>query len=222
MKRKGKVFSFKYLMYDIIKITGAIGLILYRPKHLYLDKKQKKIKGGAIISSNHVSLSDPISIMMGIWYRRLHMVAMDELVTNKLRKLVFTKWFLCIPISRTNFSMSSFKKIVDVLNDKRAVVIFPEGHVNVDEKGIQAFKSGMIMMALKSGTPIVPVYLKRRKNFFSRVVIAVGTPINISDYAVNGVVNLQGIERANQDIQNQEKELEKLVYKKERSKHGQK
>jgi len=215
-KKKSRLFSFRYLMHDIIRITASIGLIWYRPKHLYLDKKYKKIRKGAIVSSNHISLEDPIRLMMGIWYRRLHMVAMDELFGTGFRRHMFKTWFQCIPISRENFSMSSFKEIVEHLDHNEVVIIFPEGRVNTDPKGIKAFKSGMLMMALKSDVPIVPVYLKRKKHFYSRVVIAIGTPIYVKNYNTNGVTTIQDFDRAIEDIQKMEKELENLCYQKEK------
>lgn len=214
-KKRSRWLRLSYFMHDLIRITAAPGLLWYRPKHLYLDKKYKKIWGGAVITSNHVSLEDPLCLMMGIWYRRLHMVAMDELFGKGFRRHMFHNWFQCIPISRTNFSMGSFKEIVEHLDHNEAVIIFPEGHVNTNEKGLETFKSGMLMMALKSDVPVVPVYLKRKKHRYSRVVIAIGTPIYMKNYTTNGVTTLNDIQRANEDIIKMEKQLEELVYKNE-------
>ena len=54
-KRKGKIFSFKYFLYDFIKWSAALPtLLIMRPKAYYLTKEAKKmIKGANFIISNH-------------------------------------------------------------------------------------------------------------------------------------------------------------------------
>ena len=38
----------------------------------------------------------------------------------------------------------------------------------------------MTLIAVKSGKPIVPLYIKKRKNIFQRLVFMVGEPIDVS------------------------------------------
>ena len=208
--KKSKTFSFKYLAYDIMRILGAPGLLFFRPKKYYISEKAKKhIKGGTLIISNHISIHDPMYLMHGIWYRRLRFVAMSELFASKFSRWLFTNIFLCIEIDRNNFNIMTFKEIVSHLQAGEAVAMFPEGHVNADEKGTQTFKSGMTVMALRSGCPIVPVYIKRRKHWYSRLVFAIGEPINVKDFC-EGVPNINDVNRATEYLQEQEKKLAEL------------
>ena len=215
--KKNKIFSFKYLLHDFVRITGIPGLIWFRPKKIYISERaKKKHKGGVLFISNHNTLFDPMYIMLGIWYRRHHFVATKELFSNKFNKFLFTYPFICIPIDRENFSFLTFKEIVNHLQNGEAVTMFPEGKVNEEDSGINKFKSGMIMMALKGGVPIVPLYIKRRKNIFSRLVIGVGEAVDVNKIHGkndNSKPTLKDIDFLSEYLYEQEKRLEEIVEK---------
>ena len=208
--KKSKTFSFRYLVNDIMRFLGAPGLLFFRPKKYYISEKAKKhMKGGVLIVSNHISIHDPMYLMHGIWYRRLRFVAMSELFATKFSRWLFTKIFLCIEIDRNNFNVVDFKNIVGHLKAGEPVAIFPEGHVNMEEKGTQTFKSGMVVMALRSDCPIVPVYIKRRKHWYSRLVFGIGEPINVKDFC-EGTPNVNDVNKATLFLQEQEAKLAEL------------
>ena len=217
--KKAPAVSFRYFLYDFVRFTSAPGLLLFRPKKLYISPKAKqdiKTKGGALLISNHISMVDPMYLMFAIWRRRHHFIATKELFDGKFRKFLFTKAFLCILIDRDNFSMKTFKEIVLHLKQGEIVSMFPEGHVNFNEQGTNPFKSGMIVMALKSDCPIIPIYIKRRKHWYSRLIVAVGEAINSRDFAKGEIATLEEINNAAMYLQEQEKKLEELCdnYKK--------
>ena len=152
-----KIVSFKFIIFDLIKLlTIPLGLLWFRPKILYANKKEKiKPCGGAILISNHITFFDPVFLMVAIWYRRFHFIAMKSFFDTKFKNFIFTKFFMCIPIDRENTSMASFRTIVSHLKDDELVTMFPEGHINREEETILQFKSGMILMAMQSQKPII-------------------------------------------------------------------
>ena len=173
--KKSPLLSFKYLAYDFVKFTAAIpGVLWFRTKCLYeSDEAKKKIKGGAIVLGNHNGFVDPIYIMFSIWYRRHHFICTEDIYRFPLT------WFLCIPINRENTSFDSLRGIVDHLKAGDLVSIFPEGGVNHSDGTVAAFKSGMVLMAVQSGCPIIPVYVLKRKNVFERMRVAIGDPVDV-------------------------------------------
>ena len=58
-QRKAKLFSFKCFVMDFMRVSGALpGLLWLRPKIRYTTEKAKKrIRGGALVISNHTSFS---------------------------------------------------------------------------------------------------------------------------------------------------------------------
>lgn len=173
------MYSFWYFMHDFIKLTGAIPTLLYfRPKRIYVSEEaKKKIKGGAIVISNHIGMSDPICIQLGIWYRRHRFICKKEICESGYR--FWFRCFLSIPIDSGNFSMQTFKTIVDELQKGHLVSMFPEGQIYEGNGEMGAFKSGAVLMALQGKAPIVPVYLQKRKSAFSRQKIVIGEAVDI-------------------------------------------
>jgi 1-acyl-sn-glycerol-3-phosphate acyltransferase len=167
-----------YFYYDFVKITAALpGLIWFRTKKVYVsDKAKEKIRGGALLISNHSGDFDPIILMFGVWYRRHHFIATTDLFDTKLKRFMFEQCH-CIEIDKQNVSMQTFKKIVDHLQRDKVVSMFPEGHVTRNEE-VQKFKSGVVLMAVTAKKPIVPIYIKKRKSLWERQKVIIGEPID--------------------------------------------
>ena len=210
--KKTKTLSLKYLLYDFIRITAFPGVLWFRPKRLYASEEaKKKIQGGALMICNHMGRFDPMYLMMGVWYRRHHFIAAKELFRTDFTRKLFTKGFRCIEIDRENFGISTFKTIIEHLHDGELVSMFPEGRLNTAESGeLQAFKSGMILMAFKGGVPIIPVYLKKREHFYSRLVLAIGEPIELKNFTAGEKATLAEIAQATQYLHDQELLLEQI------------
>ena len=204
-----KIISFKFLIFDLIKIlTIPLGLLWFRPKIIYINKKEKiKPTGGAILISNHITFFDPVFLMVAIWYRRFHFIAMKSFFDTKFKNFIFTKCFMCIPIDRENTSLASFRNIVSHLKDDELITMFPEGHINREEETLLQFKSGMILMAMQSQKPIIPVFIKKRKTLFSRLIIGVGEPLYIDN---SKILNREEIDSYTQILYEEEKKLLEL------------
>ena len=169
-----------YIVYDFVRITAAIpGLLALRPKLVYENAgAKKKLRGGILLIANHAGFFDPVELMLSITSRRHHFVCIKDFFEgSRLKRWLFTQ-FHCIPIDRENFSMSSLRRITDELKAGHLVSMFPEGHV-VSEGGLGPFKSGMVLIALQSGCPILPVYLKPPRRFYNRLVVGVGEQIDV-------------------------------------------
>lgn len=224
-------FSFKYILHDFLRVTGApLGLIFYRPKNIYESEKAKKrIKGGALVVANHIGFLDPLHLMFGIWYRRHHFVAMKELFErSKFNAFLFKYAFLCISIDREKFGLKTFKEIVGHLKAGDLVTMFPEGRITEDNGGdFGDFKSGMILMALKGGVPIIPVYSARKTRFFERLKFVIGEPIDIVELQKKAGGNGKNFDKMTEYIREKEKILENIYFSKyppkdKKNKHGDK
>lgn len=208
--KKEKTKRKRYFFYDFVKVTAAIpGLLWFRPKRIYVNENaKKKIKGGALLISNHSSNIDPIILMFGIYYRRHHFIATKELFDTAFKRFLF-EGFHCIEIDRENFGMSIFRNIIDLLKADKLVSMFPEGHVTKNEE-VQKFKSGVVLMSVSAKKPIVPVYVKVRKSFWHRQYIVVGEPINPSE-ALQGMPSLSEMDKVAELLREKERELKVIA-----------
>lgn len=173
-----RAFSFRFLPHDIIMLLlFPPGLLWFRPRIVYENESaRRRIRGGALLISNHLGFFDPVYLHYLAWYRRQHFVCLKQFFDGPVWWLF--KIFLCIPIDKNNVSVSTFKEIVEHLKSDELVTLFPEGSVEHSSGELAAFKSGMILMALQSKKPIIPVYIHRRKHFYNRLTMCVGEPID--------------------------------------------
>ncbi len=207
VQKKAKLFSLRCLLMDLIRITGALpGLVWLRPKIRYTAKQAKKrLRGGVLVIANHTSFIDPASMMYVLWYRRLYFVCHQAFVETKAGPF-FRAAGCLIPINADNFSVGSFRSITESLRDGKAVTLFPEGHVNKGDEMLE-FKSGMVLISMQSKRPIVPVYLKPRRHWYSRLKAVVGEPVDITSLS-EGRPAFSKIQEVTALLKKREEELE--------------
>ena len=207
-KQKNKNRS--YFMYDFVKATAAIPVALWlRPRILYESADAKKrIQGGALVIANHIGFADPIALMAAIWYRRHHFICMKEF-EDKWNTKIFFSWFHCLPIDRENFDIDSFRQITEHLEDGKLVCMFPEGRINASDGDFAPFKAGMVLMALKSKSPIVPVYISPQKRWYNRATMVIGESVRV-DCADGKLPSFDDISKASERLREKEARLKEL------------
>ena len=180
-QNKAPLFSPKNIVIDFIRVTGAIPtLLLLRPKKIFMSEKAKeKIRGGALIIANHTEFIDPIYLMAVFWYRRHHFIASEEIMDSGAGG--FLRACGCIRIDRNNVTMSTMREITAKLKSGEVVSMFPQGRISEEDKAEAGFKSGMTLMAIRSGAPIIPAYIKPRKSFFSRLKVVIGERVSVTE-----------------------------------------
>ncbi len=197
----------RYLFYDFVKITAGLpGLVAFRPKLLYRGKKER-IRGGALIIANHFGFFDPIYLQYAVWYRRMRFVCLQSFFDSRAGWLFGAVH--CIPINRDNIGMDSIRTIIDSLKEDKLVALFPEGHVN-EQEGIDPFKSGMVLMAMQSDKPIIPVYIRPRKHWYERLVLAIGEGVNVKE-ACDNKTGMAAMEEVAAILKEKEEELKILA-----------
>ena len=174
-----------------VKITGwPLQLFYYRKKVYCLndDKSLRKIKGAALIISNHTSVYD-FPLMMYTFMGRTIRTLVAEIMYKHNRFLARLLFKIgAIKVDRDSYDFAFMSKMIDCLNKGQVGLIYPEARVpKEEEKGqMLEFKPSFVYVAMESGVPIIPIYtngiygrLKRQAKDRARVVI--GKPINVFD-----------------------------------------
>jgi 1-acyl-sn-glycerol-3-phosphate acyltransferase len=111
-----------------------------------------------IVASNHCSLLDPL--LVGIAFPGpLRFLAKEELFQPLLlRTLVYALG--AVPVSRVDERAAAvaLKQLYTFLEEGESVVLFPEGQRSFDGK-LLPLEGGTALIALRSGVPILPVYI---------------------------------------------------------------
>lgn len=202
-----RIFDVRMWLHDFTVLTGLLPVYLYfRCKRVYPYKKQKgQYKGKYIISSNHMSLLDPIIICQAFWFRRVGFVATKSLFERKLLGFILRK-FGVFPIDKENPSLDVFKKSKDHIDRGHISCFFPEGMV-VRSEEMGAFKSGIIMLSVMADCDILPIVLVPRKNIFHRQVVVVGERIEVKKYFKTSFPSLNEVNEATKLLKEKEVEL---------------
>jgi len=191
----------KKILYKGLKIFDKLFFgLLYRVEVEGLENMP--VGGSAIFASNHASFLDPM-LLLNIIPRRCHSIA-----GSWLFKIIFISWVI-----RTVDSIpaeGSISLSIAALNRGDAVLIFPEGRCRCSkEKFGERPRKGVAVLALKTGAPIIPIYItgtfeaypegKIFPRFFKKLKVRIGKPFKLNKYK-DEVIPVPILENALQDI----------------------
>lgn len=114
-------------------------------------------KGPFIIVSNHTSYADPVVVGVACDTSTLSFMAKKEL----FKMPIIGRWVKavgCIPVERHSGNSGPLKKALNKLKEGQAIGIFPEG-TRSSNGNLQKSEPGIGLLALKSGVPVIPVYI---------------------------------------------------------------
>jgi len=213
---KAKLFSWKYLLHDIVKwFLFWQGLIWYRIRRKFdgPDAK-KKIKGKAIISSNHVGFSDPFVLQCAFLYRRFHFLYMKELAKNGFTRWAYKNVFLSFPIDRENPSFQTMRFLSEYVKGGNLLAMFPEGHIKRDGV-VDEYKGGVVLIAYLSDAPIIPVYHEKRSSIWRMTRLVVGKPFNVRE-KIGPVLNQDKLNEVANELFEYELQLKEMCQRKKK------
>ena len=166
------------------KVTGwLVQKICFRTKVYYENNEVqgRRIKGPAIIISNHTSVFDYAVFLFVFWSRTLR-YQMAEILFQKKLLALFLKCMGGIYVDRTSHDFGFLSKCETILNKGGVVGIFPEGRIpdKGDERPLP-FKVGAAQLALTTNVPIIPIYTNGSYFSKDRARVIIGTPIYACD-----------------------------------------
>lgn len=132
-------------------ITKLYFYLTFKPE--ILGKENLPKKGRCILAGNHTNNLDCLALNYGT-LRKVRYVAKKELTQGI--KGIFFKAMGIIPVDRSKKDGTVIPKCVKCLKKEELIGIFPEGTINKTKDIIMPFKKGVIVMSLKSNSPIVP------------------------------------------------------------------
>lgn len=203
-----------------VKITGFIPqLILFRKKIYFENKKKqgRKIKGGAVLVSNHRALYDYPLLMYVFGFNDMYTIVGEVM----FKKTPILSWLLirlgAIKVNRYNHDVSFMGEALSKLKKGKVVEIFPEGRLPLKhETDLLPFKPGAVHLSLKSGKPIIPVY--HDGNYSKKVKVIIGEPIDFSAMYDNTKTEKENITILTQVLKDKISSLRDKIYEIEKEK----
>jgi 1-acyl-sn-glycerol-3-phosphate acyltransferase len=120
----------------------------------HYNAERVPLSGPVILASNHASFLDPPLVGTPL-HRGLNYLARDTLFRFPLVGALLRSWD-AIPVDRDGGGAAGLRKILEILEAGRGVIVFPEGTRTRDGK-LQRARSGVGLIVLKAKAPVIPV-----------------------------------------------------------------
>ena len=216
-----KSHNISKLLLGFVKITGIIpALIFFKPKVYTVNKNCKRnLKSSVILMSNHTSLMDFVLYLVVFPFRTIQFL-MAEVLFNKGKLF---SWFLYkiggIFVDRDACNFSFVEDSDKAIRKKNIVGIFPQGRLPIDGCAFP-FKPGIVLVALQTGAPIIPLYTDGNYGITKRAHIMIGEEINLCDYTTISAPDQKELERLTSILEEKTYALKSELEKRINSKNG--
>ena len=142
-------------MYWLLRWGLRLVIALVLPMHMHVEGRQNvPRKGGLLVISNHIATADP-PLLGALFPRPLHFMAKKEWFDNGLIGWL-AKQFLCFPVVRHTADRGALRYTLWLLEQGRAVGIYPEG-TRAEDARMRPAEAGAGFLARQAGVPVLPV-----------------------------------------------------------------
>jgi len=156
-------------------------MIIYNPVNSFGEtknsKKTNKIKGKAILVSNHIGYLDAFMFIRRYYPRNPYTLALHEVFTNTGKFINF--WMKRAHV--LDVTKNGIKKLINILYSGNVVALTSEGHIGTGEK-INDISNGAAYLAIKTHTNIYPTITLTPYKTFRRQYVIYGDMIDCSKY----------------------------------------
>ena len=142
----------KFVYYWLTTALAAVVSQCFYPC-VVSGKENIPARGGFIFASNHESNIDPVVIPV-VSPRRIRFLAKDSLFKNPVFGSLI-RFGGGIPLKRGTADRGALTEVLEQLESGWPVLIFPQG-----TRGGLKPQPGVGFLAVKSGVPVVPVYIE--------------------------------------------------------------
>lgn len=131
--------------------------------------------GPAVICPNHSTAGDPFYVVFAFGYKW----PMRAMAKVQIMRVPFIGWILgragVFGVDRDTTDVKAVRTAMKFLKEGDKLLMFPEGTRVHEGEDVQA-KVGAALFATRTGVPLLPVYIQRKKKRFRRNTVVIGKP----------------------------------------------
>lgn len=132
-------------------------------------------EGPVILCPNHTRLSDPLFAVFAMGLKnRPQVMAKAELLAIPVLGWLLGKAGV-FAVDRGKSDIGAIKRAMKCLKSGGKLLMFPEGTRSQDENLGDA-KAGAAMLSVRTGAPLLPIYIPAKKKWFRRTPVVFGEP----------------------------------------------
>ncbi|MBQ8495151.1 MAG: 1-acyl-sn-glycerol-3-phosphate acyltransferase [Clostridia bacterium] len=170
--------SLRNIIVGIVRVICCI-LFPYRS----VGTENIPAEGGAVLCSNHLSMVDPVHLILAQKKRYIYFMAKKELFPNAFAKWLFHDILGAFAVDRQGNDKEAVAHAIDLVKNGELMGIFPEGTRSKDGK-LGRGKAGAVMIASRTNAPVIPCCVLRKDNklrLFSRTTVVYGKPMSLEE-----------------------------------------
>ncbi len=161
--------------YWIVFYIVRAAMFLYHPVFRVKGRENIPQNGGFLICPNHSGMADPFWVLFALRLNHIpRIMAKKEVMKIPLLGRLL-EWFGVFGVDREGVDVNAIKIGMRTLKEGQQLMVFPEG-TRVRPGKIIVPKRGAMVLAYRTGCPVLPVYLSRRKYPFCPITCVIGEP----------------------------------------------
>ncbi len=175
MPKQSKLFT------GFVKLTGYVPTwLLFKPRVIVAAGAKRRLPKASIMMANHHSLMDFALYLIVFPLRQIRFLMAEVL----FKKGKLFSWFLYklggIFVDRDAFDFSFVGDSLEALEKGDTLGIFPQGRLPIGKTPFP-FKPSVTYIALRTDSPIIPVYSDGVCHPLRRTTVVIGKPIYINE-----------------------------------------
>ena len=142
---------------------------------VYAIGRENIPEGPAVICPNHTTAGDPFYVVFAFGYKW----PMRAMAKVEIMRVPFIGWILSkagvFGVDRNATDVKAVRTAMKFLKEGDKLLMFPEGTRVRGDEDVEA-KVGAALFATRTGVPLLPVYIQRKKRRFRRNTVVIGEP----------------------------------------------
>ncbi len=184
-KKAEAITDKKGILYEVVRVLAIIVFHTLMPVCFHHRERLDR-EAPFVLIANHQHALDPVVMAMGIPKHQLVFLAKKELAGNsKFLRNMLTRLH-CILVNRHETDMEAMRACMKAVKMKKILLIFPEG-TRHHEGEMEQIETGTALIAMRSKSPVIPIYFDRKLSFFRVTNLYVGEPIPYDDLLEQGI-----------------------------------
>lgn len=164
------------ILYSVLYVLVFPFLRLWHPVFRVEGRENIPTEGNYLICANHSGLADPLWLFYALRLRTKcpRIMAKDSVMRVPVLG-AFLRYMGVFGVKRGENDIGAVKESLAALKGGENLMLFPEGTRVKPGKTVPA-KSGAVLLAMRTGTPILPIYLEPKRHPFSALHCVIGKP----------------------------------------------
>ena len=150
------------IIYEIARVLAAVVFNTFLPARC-VHREKLDAEAPYVVVANHRHALDPVAMAMGIPKHQIVFLAKKELGKSPFTQNIMTRLH-CILVDRHNTDMNAMRSCMKAVKRKKILLIFPEG-TRHHEGQMEQIESGTALIAMRSKSPVIPIYLTENSAF---------------------------------------------------------